>query len=69
MARQKKGKNELDAILEQLKKSYGSDSSDALEDDLLDASAPEEDAELSEILGKIFADVLLICFCFCFSMS
>ena len=55
MARQEKGKNELDAILEQLKRSYGSDSSDVPEDDDLGASAPEEDVELSEILGKIFA--------------
>ncbi len=51
----RKGKNELDVILEQLKRSYGSDSSDMLEDDLLESPTSEEDAELNEILGKLFA--------------
>ncbi len=52
----KKGKNELDVILEQLKKSYGSDSLDnMLEDDLLESPESEEDTELNEILGKLFA--------------
>ena len=56
MARQnKKGRNELDLILEQLKKSYASDSANSLEDDLLESPKHEEDAELNEILGKIFS--------------
>lgn len=55
MARQKKSKNELDAILEQLKRSYGSESSDLLEDDLLESPDREEDVELNEILSKIFS--------------
>ena len=55
MARQsKKSKNELDVILEQLKKSYASDAADPLEDDLLESPTDEDDAELNEILGKIF---------------
>ena len=56
MARQnKKGRNELDLILEQLKRSYASDSADSLEDDLLESPKREEDAELNEILGRIFS--------------
>lgn len=55
MARQsKKNKNELDVILEQLKKSYASEASNSLEDDLLENPTDEDDAELNEILGKIF---------------
>lgn len=55
MARQgRKNKNELDIILEQLKKSYASDASDSLEDDLLENPTSEEDTELNEILGRIF---------------
>ena len=55
MARQgRKNKNELDIILEQLKKSYSSDALDSLEDDLLESPTNEEDTELNEILGKIF---------------
>lgn len=52
----KKGKNELDSILEQLKKSYGSDSLETLEDDLLEDEKSEDDEELSAILGKIFGN-------------
>ena len=56
MAKQgRKNKNELDIILEQLKKSYASDAIDSLEDDLLENPADEEDTELNEILGRIFA--------------
>ncbi len=51
----RKGKTELDVILEQLKRSYESDSSDMLEDDLLESPANEEDAELNEILGRLFS--------------
>jgi hypothetical protein len=55
MARQsRKGKNELDIILEQLKKSYGSDSSESLEDDLMMSSPSEEDSELNALLNTIF---------------
>ena len=57
MARQgKKGKNELDVILEQLKRSFGSDSSDLLDGEFLDQEKSEEDEELSEILGKLFSE-------------
>ena len=56
MARQsKKSRNELDLILEQLKRSYAADSDNSLEDDLLESPKSEEDAELSEILGRIFS--------------
>jgi hypothetical protein len=56
MARQKKSnKNELDTILEQLKRSYGDESSESLEDELLKSSQSEEDAELNDILNKIFS--------------
>lgn len=55
MAKQKKNNgNELDTILEQLKKSYGDESSESLDDILLDKSNSEEDLELNEILSKIF---------------
>lgn len=53
MGRQKK--NELDAILEQLKKSYATDIDDELEDSLLEDEEMEEDAELASVLEKIFA--------------
>ena len=57
MAKQKKNnKNELDVILEQLKKSYGSESPEMLEDELFKSSESDEDAELNEILGRIFDD-------------
>ena len=56
MARQsKKSRNELDLILEQLKRSYAADSDNSLEDDLLESPKSEEDAELNEILGRIFS--------------
>ena len=57
MAKQsRKGKNELDIILEQLKKSYGSDpdQSSSLEDELLSNSHSDEDAELNDLLNMIF---------------
>ena len=58
MARQsKKSKasgNELDMILDQLKKSYGSESSDDFED--MNEATNEEDYELNEILEKIFSE-------------
>ena len=53
MGRQKK--NELDAILEQLKQSYGTAQEDDLEDSLLETEESEEDAELASVLEKIFA--------------
>lgn len=57
MAKQgKKGKNELDVILEQLKRSFGSDSDNLLEDEFVDSEESEEDEELSEILGKLFSE-------------
>ncbi len=52
----RKSKNELDIILEQLKRSYSSDTSDSLEDVLLETPKREEDEELNEILNKIFGD-------------
>mgnify|MGYP003289377762 CR=1 FL=1 len=56
MARQKKNsKNELDTILEQLKKSYGDESSESLEDELFKSSQSEEDSELNDILNRIFS--------------
>lgn len=54
MARQKK--NELDAILEQLKRSYSSETDALLEDSLLESEISEEDAELNEVLGKLFSN-------------
>ncbi len=57
MARRKKSSNELDAILEQLKRSYGADSDAELEDSLLEDEESEEDAELSSILASIFSDL------------
>lgn len=53
MGRQKK--NEIDSVLEQLKKSYADSIDDELEDSLLESEKSEEDAELSEILEKIFS--------------
>ena len=55
MGRQKK--NELDAILEQLKRSYATDIDAELEDSLLEKEKSEEDAELASVLEKIFASV------------
>lgn len=55
MARQsRKGKNELDLILEQLKQSYGSEASESVEDDLLKTAPSDEDAELNDLLNKLF---------------
>ncbi len=45
-------KDELDTILEQLKKSIEDD----LDDSTLDMEDPEEDTELASVLAKIFAD-------------
>ena len=53
MGRQKK--NELDAILEQLKRSYATDIDSELEDSLLEDEKSEEDAELASVLEKIFS--------------
>lgn len=51
----KQKKNELDAILEQLKKSYAADVDNELEDSLLEEEKSEEDTELASVLEKIFA--------------
>lgn len=56
MGRRKKSSNELDAILEQLKRSYGSEMDTELEDSLLADERSEEDEELSSVLAKIFSD-------------
>lgn len=53
MGRQKK--NEIDSVLEQLKKSYADSIDDELEDSLLESEKSEEDTELSAILEKIFS--------------
>ena len=45
MGKRKKSSNELDAILEQLKRSYGADADSELEDSLLDDEESEEDDE------------------------
>lgn len=47
-------KNELDIVLEQLKKSYSSDTE--LEDSLLESEISEEDMELNAVLKGIFSD-------------
>ena len=56
MGKRKKSSNELDAILEQLKRSYSTDPDTELEDSLLDSEPDEEDEELSSVLSKIFSD-------------
>ena len=56
MGRRKKSSNELDAILEQLKRSYGSEMDSELEDSLLADERSEDDEELSSVLAKIFSD-------------
>lgn len=56
MGKRKKSSNELDAILEQLKRSYGADIDAELEDSLLDDEKSNEDDELSSVLAKIFSD-------------
>jgi len=49
--------NELDAILEQLKQSYGSDSlNNNSKQSIIDDDISENDSELNAILGKIFSD-------------
>ena len=53
MAKHKK--SEIDAILEQLKQSYATDSDLDLEDSLLESERSEEDSELASALEKIFA--------------
>lgn len=53
MGRQKK--NELDAILEQLKRSYATEVDTELEDSLLEEEKSDEDAELVSVLEKIFS--------------
>ncbi len=54
MGRQKK--NELDAILEQLKRSYAADMNDDQDDPLSKDERIPEDEELSSVLEKIFAE-------------
>ncbi len=54
MGRQKK--SELDAILEQLKKSYAADSDNDLEDPIFESEKSEEDTELAAVLEKIFSE-------------
>ncbi len=54
MGRQKK--NELDSVLEQLKRSYSAEYNDDPEDSLQDSERSEEDEELSSILERIFSD-------------
>ncbi|MBE6584194.1 MAG: hypothetical protein E7649_04310 [Ruminococcaceae bacterium] len=56
MAKRKKQDRELDAILEQLKRSYSSEVDTELEDSLLEDEESDDDAELSSILAKIFSD-------------
>ena len=53
MGRQKK--NELDAILEQLKKSYATDDVDNIDNSLLEEEETDKDTELASALEKIFA--------------
>ena len=55
----KNGKNELDAILEQLKKSYGEDSSDKISDELLETSDQDNDTELTAILENLFSNTTI----------
>jgi hypothetical protein len=52
----RKKQNELDAILEQLKKSYGADVDADLEDSLLESEESERDDELSSVLERIFLE-------------
>ncbi len=54
MGRQKK--NELDSVLEQLKRSYSAEYNDDPEDSLHDSEGSQEDDELSSILDRIFSD-------------
>jgi hypothetical protein len=52
----RKKQNELDAILEQLKKSYGADVDAQLEDSLLESDDADKDDELSSVLERIFLE-------------
>ncbi len=54
MGRQKK--NELDSVLEQLKRSYSAEYNYDAEDSLRASEGAEEDEELSSILERIFSD-------------
>ncbi|MBE6706992.1 MAG: hypothetical protein E7577_05050 [Ruminococcaceae bacterium] len=54
--RKSKKEKELDIILEQLKKSYGAESSDMSNDISDEPSEYEEDLELSSVLSKIFSE-------------
>lgn len=56
MSKKNKKDKELDIILEQLKKSYGAESSDEAADDSYDASESEKDLELSAVLSKLFEE-------------
>lgn len=53
MSKKNKKDKELDIILEQLKKSYGTESSDDITDDSYES---EEDLELSAVLSKLFGE-------------
>ena len=52
----RKKQSELDAILEQLKISYGADVDSDLEDSLLESEDTEKDDELNSVLERIFMD-------------
>ena len=56
MSKKNKKDKELDIILEQLKKSYGAESSDVVEDLSYESPEAEEDAELSAVLSKLFSE-------------
>ena len=56
MSKKNKKDKELDIILEQLKKSYGTESSDEIADNSYDASESEDDLELSAVLSKLFVE-------------
>ena len=56
MSKKNKKDKELDIILEQLKKSYGAESSDVVEDLSYESHEAEEDAELSAVLSKLFSE-------------
>ena len=58
MSNPKKNKKEkeLDIILEQLKKSYGAESSDMTSDVFDEPSDYEEDIELTAVLSKLFSE-------------
>ncbi len=56
MSKKNKKDKELDIILEQLKKSYGTESSNEIEDMSYEVSKSEEDLELSAVLSKLFSE-------------